>query len=388
MDLLDPKTFAAVRRPLLEAETMPPACYTSQAFYEREVAEIFLKCWNVVGREDFAKAPGEYFTFTLAGVPAFVIRGRDDRLRAFVNSCRHRGARLVEADGKCRSIVCPYHAWTYDFDGKLIVPNGMGETRNFDPAQYGLIEVKLGTWSGFVFINFDLNASSLKSYLGNLGEYTDSYCHSDMVTTKRFSFRIRGNWKCYIENSQEVFHLPTIHRKTFGNLKAEFTHVNGVPGNFTVQGTRLAVPRPRPMLDGNTVSFDSIPTLSGPAAQGAQVILIYPCTIVVCDLDCMWFRQMEPEGPDTIHYKAAFCFPTATVARPDFETVVQNYYKRAEAVIAEDNSACDMQFAGLSQPFARTSRFSAREPLVHVIDNWILDRVFGPASTVRREAAA
>jgi choline monooxygenase len=76
------------------------------------------------------------------------------------------------------------------------------------------------------------------------------------------------------------------------------------------------------------------------------------------------------------------------VVRPDFEAVVQNYYKRAEAVIAEDNSACDMQFAGLSQPFARTGRFSAREPLVHVIDNWILDRVFGPALTVQREAAA
>jgi phenylpropionate dioxygenase-like ring-hydroxylating dioxygenase large terminal subunit len=386
MNLLDPHAYLGVRRPLREAETLPPACYTSREFYEAEVRHIFMKCWNIVGREDFAKAPGDYFTFSLVGTPAFVIRGRDGRLRAFINSCRHRGARLLENDGKCRAITCPYHAWGYDLEGNLFAPTGMDETSNFNPADFHLLEIKLETWCGFVFVNFDASAESLRSYLGNLDDYTESYGLETMVTTRRRSFPVHANWKNYVENSQEVFHLPTIHRNTFGTLKAEFTHVNGAPSNFTIQGTRLTVPKPRSVLDG-AAGFERISTLRGPAAVGAQVILIYPCTILVCDLDYMWFRQMEPEGPDVIHYKAAFCFPKPTAERPDFESIAQNYYKRADAVIAEDNLASEIQFAGLNQPFGKPGRFSAREPLVHAIDNWILDRVFGPATGVQREAA-
>lgn len=375
MNILDPQTYAGVRRPLLDAETLPPQCYTSREFYEREVSEIFMKCWNVIGREDFVSQPGDYFAFKLVNVPAFVLRGDDGRLRAFINTCRHRGARLLEGSGNVRSIACPYHAWTYDLRGRLIGPNGMSDTRNYSPAEFSLLEIQVDTWEGFLFVNFDPKAGSLKEYLGGIDEYTRSYGLASMVSRKRLDFRLRANWKNYVENSQEVFHLPTIHRNTFGRMQAEWTHVNGAPGNFTIQGTRLADPRPRSTLDGK--GFDRIPTLQGPAAAGAQYILIYPCTIIGCDLDFMWYRHTEPVSPDEIHYKGAFCFPKSTVERPDFEEVVQNYYNRADKVIAEDNSASVLQFEGLNQPFGRAGRFSSREPLVHAISNWMLDRMFG-----------
>src|SRR5262245_16257511 len=110
MNLFDPATYRAVRRPLLQAETLPPECYTSPEFYQREVSNIFMKVWNCVGREDFIKKPGDYFTQTIVGASVIVIRGRDNKIRAFVNACRHRGSRLVEGDGRCKSLVCPYHA--------------------------------------------------------------------------------------------------------------------------------------------------------------------------------------------------------------------------------------------------------------------------------------
>jgi choline monooxygenase len=384
--LLDPKTYAGVRRPLLDAETLPPQCYTSPDFYKREVEQIFMKVWNVVGRVDFAPTPGDHFIFTLVGIPCFAIRGRDNKLRAFVNSCRHRAARLLEQDGNCQAINCPYHAWSYDLDGTLRMANGMEQSHGFNAAEFSLHEINVDTWAGFVFVNFDMNAASLSDYLVGLDRFTESYGHGDMVTTKRFEFRLKTNWKSYVENSQEIFHLPTIHRGTFGGLKAEFTHHNGAPGNFTVQGTRLAVPKPRSVVDGQK-SFDRIPTLRGVAAEGAQYILVYPCTIIGCDLDFMWYRHMEPDGPDSVHYKAAFCFPKEAAARPDFAEIAENYYSRAKLVMTEDNSAAEMQFAGMNQPFARPSRFSHREPLVHAIDNWILDRMFG-AQPVRQAAAA
>jgi choline monooxygenase len=387
MNLLAPETYEGVRRPLLEAETLPPQCYTSREFYKLEVSNIFMKCWNVIGREDYLKKPGDFFAFTVVEIPVFAVKAEDGKIRAFINSCRHRGARLLENEGNCRGIVCPYHAWTYDLQGRLRGATGMADTIGFNAADFGLIEIKVDTWAGFLFVNFDPQSVSLKQYLGRLHEFTDSYGLDSMVTTHRKSFKLRTNWKSYVENSQEVFHLPTIHRRTFGTLKAEFTHTNGAPGNFTVQGTRLTNPKPRSVVEG-AASFDQIPTLTGAAAQGAQYILVYPCTIIGCDLDFMWFRSTEPEGPDLIHYKAAFCFPKATAERADFNEVAQNYYNRADLVIAEDNSAAEMQFAGLNQPFGRPSRFSSREPLVHAIDNWILDRVFGAQPAMRMPVEA
>ena len=96
MDLFDPDTYARVRKPLLEAETLPPACYTSHEFYEREVSNIFLKCWNLIGRAEYLKNAGDYFTASLVGVSLIIIHGEDGHIRAFINSCRHRGAKLLE----------------------------------------------------------------------------------------------------------------------------------------------------------------------------------------------------------------------------------------------------------------------------------------------------
>ena len=305
MNLLAPETYEGVRRPLLEAETLPPQCYTSREFYKLEVANIFMKCWNIIGREDYLKKPGDFFAFTIVEIPVFAVKAEDGRIRAFINSCRHRGARLLEDEGNCRGIVCPYHAWTYDLQGRLRGATGMADTIGFNAADFGLIEIKVDTWAGFLFVNFDPQSVSLKQYLGRLHEFTNSYSLDSMVTTYRKSFKLRTNWKSYVENSQEVFHLPTIHRRTFGTLKAEFTHTNGAPGNFTIQGTRLTNPKPRSVVEG-AASFDRIPTLTGAAAQGAQYILVYPCTIIGCDLDFMWFRSTEPEGPGSHPLQGGF----------------------------------------------------------------------------------
>ena len=91
----------------------------------------------------------------------------------------------------------------------------------------------------------------------------------------------------------------------------------------------------------------------------------------------MWFKQLLPEGPDTVRVVAAFCFTQEAVARPDFEEVVQSYHKRFELVIGEDNDISGKHLAGVGNPLARAGRFSSLEPLVHRIDNWIVDRVIG-----------
>lgn len=376
MNLLDPETYRAVRRPLLEAETLPPACYTSHEFYRREVSEIFLKCWNLVGRSDYVKNPGDYFTHTVAGVSFIVMRGDDGEIRAFANACRHRGAKLLEGEGNARSIKCPYHSWVYDSSGRLRGANGMRDTQDFDSAGYGLVGLRLETWEGFLFVNFDSSAEPLSKYLAGISRWTDSYGFSDMVTVGRREFTLRANWKSYVENSLEHFHLPTVHQKTIGGVRAVWEPVDGAPGNFVI--LRSKTTESRATLD-NSASFGHMPGLRGPAAEGDQYFLIYPCTVIGAHLDCMWFKQMVPDGPDSMRLMAGFCFTKACVERPDFEDIVKNYHRRFELVMAEDNGIAELHLQGVLNPFARPGRFSSVEPLVHTIDNWILDRVVGKA---------
>lgn len=374
--LFDPTSYDAVRRPLARAETLPPACYTSPEFFEREVRRIFRRCWNLVGRADYIAGPGDYFTFELAGTPGFAMRGRDGTIRAFVNSCRHRGAKLLDGSGSCPSIVCPYHSWVYDAAGRLRAAPGMAETEGFRADDNALAPLRAEVWMGFVFVNFDADAVPLADYLGDLTEAVASYGLDTMVTRGRKEFRVRSNWKCYVENSMENFHLPTVHARSIGDVKATWTPIVGNPGNYLILHSKAE--RSRATLSGDA-GFERIPTLKGRAAEGAQYILIYPATVIGCDLDCMWFKQMIPDGPGMMRNIAAFCFPRSAVERPDFEAVASAYYRRYDMVIGEDNAISERQFAGLDQPFAKPGRLSTSEALVHAFDNWILDRVLdGP----------
>jgi choline monooxygenase len=374
MHLFDPRMYDGIRRPLAQAETLPPQCYVSEEFFRREVENIFLKVWNLVGREDYVKEPGDFITIELVGVPVIIVRGRDGVIRAFINSCRHRGSKLLDGEGHCDLIVCPYHSWSYDPQGAIVGAAGLRGTADFRSEDVGLIPVRLECWLGFIFICFDPAAAPLADYLGNLYGYVFSYGLESMVTAKRKSFDLCTNWKFYVENSMENFHLPTVHKKTIGDVKAEWTEVIGDPGNYLILHSKSE--RSRATLTGDP-GFDRIPTLKGQAADGAQYILIYPATVIGCDLDCMWFKQMIPDGPNRMRNIAAFCFPQSALARPDFNEVVARYYKRYDLVIAEDNFISERQMAGLAHPLAQPGRLTRREPLVHTIDNWVLDRVLG-----------
>src|SRR5579864_7127051 len=112
-DLFSPAHYAGVRRPVGEASTLPPWCYTSKRFFDREIERLFVKVWNFVGRAERIPNAGDYFSCNVATVPVLVARGTDGIARAFANTCRHRGCQVARGEGNVRAFVCPYHAWTY-----------------------------------------------------------------------------------------------------------------------------------------------------------------------------------------------------------------------------------------------------------------------------------
>jgi choline monooxygenase len=375
-NIFDPKHYEGVRKPLLEADTMPAFTYTSPEFYQREVERIWRKTWNFIGSADQIRNNGDYFTLNFAGVPTIVLRDHDGKIRAFANTCRHRGSELLEGKGNCKLIVCPYHSWTYDLNGNLRGTPEMDKTQNFNKTDYGLTPISIDTWGNFLFINFDKNPEPLKKHLGDLPEKLAPYRLENMALVRRKAFEMDCNWKLFVENAKESYHIGTVHRATsnqYASAKAAGYWVEKATGDYVV--TFAQHEGSMALLKG-AKGFPTIESLEGRReAGGTYAPLIYPSTYLACTIDCAWYLEMHPINASKTYMVHGALFPRDRLDRPDFEEVAKNYYHRWDVTIEEDILASVRQQRGLETPFAPSGRFSHREPLVHEIDNWILDRV-------------
>ena len=380
IDIFDPAHYEKVRLPPLEAETLPPWCYSSEEFYRREMERIFMRSWLIVGREEQVEYPGDYRSVEIAGVPIIIVRGKDKVVRAFANSCRHRGAKIVEGEGNCKTFSCPYHSWVYDLDGRLRGAKGMEKTQHFEFGDYGLLPVRLEIWGGFIFVNFSKDAVGFREWIGDLHGRVESYNFENLRCTRRVECEIACNWKAYIENAMEEYHLPTVHRATINQL--EMRHrVEPTKGQYCViveehESTRAILP--------GQSGFPFIPTLEGAAAKGTHYVQVYPNLNFMATKDCLLYIEIYPLAVGRTKLVVNSLFPKQTIARDDFDEVVERYYHRLDESVPEDLEIGGIQQKGLSSPLARPGRMSSEEPLIHHIANWVLEQVFDAPLPLRK----
>ena len=372
VDLFQPDTYKDLRKPLLEASGLPPACYTSSRFYSREVTQLFGQHWQFVCREEQLADAGSYVCFDGVAGPIILIRGDDNHIRAFANSCRHRGARLLDGSGKCRRIVCPYHSWSYRQDGRLMAAPGMEEARNFDREDFPLLEYPVDSWAGFVFVHYQASPPPLTDQLGSL---TDRFGAHDCVQMRYaggLEFEIAANWKLLAENALEAYHTGSVHRETLGAQQAR--PIEDRQGAWT--GLLVEDEHSVATLPGEDNPFAYIPGLGEEALSGAYFTMLYPSTQFVFAQDCMWWLAFMPTAVDRTRLTIGACFPQATLERPDFEAKVKPYFDRWQRATAEDNAICEQQQLG--QAVSRSpGRFAASEFAVHEFNNWVVDGVLG-----------
>lgn len=368
-NLFDSTHYEDVRRPLIEASTLPSWCYTSEAFYQRGVEQIFLKQWNFAGRLDEIPDSGDYMSLDFCGESVIVIRGKDDVVRAFANVCRHRSARLLEGRGRCRTIVCPYHSWVYDLDGTLLRMKGMEQTAGFDPAENGLIPLQVESWAGFLFVSFANDVMPLEEHLGDMTEQYASYRFADMLCVRRRSYDLKCNWKLYIENAMEDYHTATVHKDSIGNQDCVPVSTKGQWAAIHLEAADTIA-----VLTEDNTTLPHIENLSGLAAKGTYFSVIYPGTFFATHQDCMWWLQLLPHAPDRTTVVIGSCFPRSSIAREDFAREVLKYYARWDKALPEDNAISERQQQGLNSRSSRPGRLSYYEPCVHAIANWVLDQ--------------
>lgn len=200
-----------VESDISQAWTLPSVAYTDDAIFVAEKEKIFSRTWQVVGHSSQVAAPGDYFTTELAGEPLVLVRDGAGKLRGFYNVCRHRAGPPAEGCGSRKLLRCGYHGWTYDLDGSLLSATEIEGVQGFRPEDFALIPVRAEEWFNLVFVNLDPQASPLRDTLGELLKQADKFPFTQMKLFERRTYGMKCNWKTYVDNYLEGYHLPSVH---------------------------------------------------------------------------------------------------------------------------------------------------------------------------------
>jgi choline monooxygenase len=196
----------------MPVEGLPADWYVDPEIARRERAAIFGRNWLLFGPAAGLEAAGNFRTAEINGWPLFVMRGEDRELRCFHNVCRHRGAMLLAGEGPCKAISCPYHGWTYDLAGRLLLTPGFGADSTFDRAAFGLLPLRAASWQGLIFVCSDPAAPDLVAWLGDLpGLCAEFPLAPQMEYFGSYVIEGAANWKTYCDNTVEGYHLPMVH---------------------------------------------------------------------------------------------------------------------------------------------------------------------------------
>lgn len=197
--------------PLERATALPPGWYVKPEALALEREHLFHKSWQVVGRADQVAERGQYFTTALCGEPLVILRDSDGTLRAFYNVCRHRAGPPATGEGRTKALRCAYHGWTYDLDGSLRGTPEFAAVEGFDKKSSGLVPVRVEAWGPLLLVNLDREGAPLSSYLDDLPARVERFEWSRMKFGRRVDYTINCNWKLYVENYLEGYHIPHIH---------------------------------------------------------------------------------------------------------------------------------------------------------------------------------
>ena len=373
----EPALISALKRsaaPVECARSLPPPCYHDPDVLAFERDAVFLSGWIGVGRSDRWREPGSYSAISVAGVPVIVLRGDDGVLRAFANSCQHRGMRLLEGEGRVAHIRCPFHAWTYSGRGDLLSAPGMRATPGFDPASCSLPEFRVAETAGFAFVCLDQNTPELSLWLTDFQGLHAQWSLADLRTARRTEFDVACNWKLFIEVFNEYYHLPSVHPDSISQKYRKPDPADPVGGMFT---TQFGETQENPALLTGTLdrALPAIPTLEGRNAQGTRYTWIYPNTTFAASVDSLWMFEVFPLGADRCRVGMTVCFTPQAMALDDFDSRAQAYFDRFDLALAEDIPALEGQQAGLSSPFATQGPFAELEPSVANFARWYAERV-------------
>lgn len=292
---------------------LPLARYTDQGLYEAEIEAVFKRRWLFAGHLSEYPRTGSYRVLDVPFAPVVLVRGKDDMVRAFMNSCRHRGAPVVRDEcGTSALLVCQFHSWTYDLTGKLLrTPGGERDFIGFDCAERELAAVRCETWGDFLFINLDRDAAPLLEYVAPLTRRYDQFMNAPLVYLGTTPYHVNCNWKIAVEAFLETYHLKTVHPRTAAPVfDSSRTVMQLHPNGHSTMSSPYVPEMLAEGEDGELEWSAAVPMISGLSEffhVGHTHPMAFPNSIVSCDVKgfpviTMWPLDIDHTRMDVAWY--------------------------------------------------------------------------------------
>ena len=333
--------------PLAEASTIPASWYVDSRVFDLERRMVFGHSWQMVGREDQLREPGQYIACEVAGEPILVVRGSDRILRGFFNVCRHHAAAIAtEPEGRANSLRCPYHGWTYSLDGELKGTPDFSGVCNFDRAANGLVTVETASWEHWVFVKLDREGPRFDEFLGDdlVGRMADLSLEK-LHWMERRRFALDCNWKVFVDNYLDGgYHVPHLHKGLDSVLDYS---------SYTVE------PGERYVLQSSPMVTEGAEAQTGEVRRGerARYYWIYPNFMINWYEGVMDTNLVYPLGVDRT--EVIFDFYFADVSEQAREHNLASI-AIGQRIQGEDVAICESVQRGLNSRAYQAGRLSVR----------------------------
>jgi Rieske 2Fe-2S family protein len=302
------------------ARTLPRDFYTSPAIYVEDIERIHARHWNCVGRSSAFATAGDYQTRTIAGESLIIVRDRGGELHAFFNVCRHRGTRICNlASGQfSETIQCPYHAWTYGLDGRLVGAPHMNEVEGFDKKNYPLHEAAVAEWEGFVFVNIADKPQPFEKWLAPMIGRLSRFDLPSLKVGHRVRYEVNANWKLVFQNYSECLHCPMIHPE----LSTVLPYTSGAndltSGPFLGGYMEIKQPNESATLTGRACGRVISGELKGDDLRRAYYYTLMPNMALSIHPDYVNFYLLTPVSVDKTVVETEWMFNPANEKDPKF----------------------------------------------------------------------
>jgi len=334
-------------RDIARASTLPAPAYYSQDTFEEEKAKIFSSTWQLAGHVCQVAQPGDYFTFDLIGEPLLIARGDDGILRGFYNVCRHRAGHPASGCGNRKLFRCGYHGWTYRLDGALLVTPEFDGVQDFDPLEFGLAPVRTEEWFNLIFVNLDPEAPPLSESLGELSAQAGKFDFASMTFSERRTYEMKCNWKTYIDNYLEGYHLPSVHP----GLNRELNY-----NEYTVEPYAQHVRQWSPIRSAQL--GDATPRrYPGGAELTADYLWIFPNWMLNCYPDNVSVNIILPLGPERTLAIFEWYLPEKEVGSEAARKAVSF----SDEIQKEDIAICEIVQKNLHSRSYHSGRYSVKQ---------------------------
>jgi Rieske 2Fe-2S family protein len=366
--------MATFLRPSVTAGARPleGRYYASEEQFQADLEQIFFESWICIGRSEQIAEPGDYFLYNLGNESLIIVRDRAGAARAHYNVCRHRGTRMCEAErGRfAETIQCPYHAWTYALDGRLVAARLMLDVDGFARENYPLVSAALVEWDGFLMLNLAPEPEPFEqAYAPLIGKW-GAWRIGELRRGARVEYGVQANWKLLFENYSECYHCPLIH-PALTRLSPPTSGRNDLMDGPFLGGYMDLSDDAHSMTVGGQTGRPLIRSLAPEDRTHVYYYTLFPNMLLSLHPDYVMTHTMRPLGAGRTHVVCEWLFEPETIAAPGFDPA--DAVEFWDMTNREDWRACELSQQGVSSRVYTPGPYAQSEGLLWAFDRYYLE---------------